>query len=655
MYIGACYYPEHWEEERLEIDIKLMKEAGFTVVRMGDYIWSRLEPWEGEYRFEWLEKIINKLGENGIRTVLCTPTDAAPMWLHKKHPDMLLVDPQGHKIYPGARTACCFNNPIFREYAEKIVYQLVRYFQNNPNIVLYQIDNELGAFPCCCDHCTAKYREWMKARYQTVENYNKECGMIFWSQEISEWDELSIPRKTRKALHPSAVLNFKRFCSDTVIDYCKMQADIIKKWVPHVEVTTNMFGSLTNQNHFELAEVLDVASFDIYPKADEAVVYASSRLDLVRSFKKKNFWMLEQQCSQAAFRADNRAVLPGEARMMTYKSIAHGADAIVYFRWRTCRFGAEQIGAGMLRQDGSPNRTYEELSRTCRETEILWPLLKDTTVNAQVAFVFSNDSIWSMQSDKKITKKLNYLDEMIRYYKFFENRNIAVDFVAPDEDISKYKLVIAPMLTVVTKEIAQWLEAYTDQGGCFMASYLSGFYDGHNVVTENYYQGELRNLLGIKVLEWCVAEDGKQNDMSMDGKQYGSDVVNMIVETENAKMVAAYEHNFYKGTPAVTVNQYGKGEAYYVAAASFGEDFYEDLLSKVVHQYVEADEAVRGEGLNIMERTSKEHKIIFVMNHDDREKTVDIKVRHQNLLTGDEVIGKVPVPAKDLLILASCP
>jgi len=652
--VGVCYYPEHWPEERHETDIRLMAEAGIQLVRMGDYAWSRLEPEEGVYRFEWMESIIDRFGEHGIKTILCTPTSAPPIWLFTKHPDITQVDYDGHRMSAVTRDVCCHNNPIYQRYCEGIVRKLVKRFKDNKNVIAYQIDNELTSFPCCCEYCEGAYRNWIKHKYGTPADYNNRCGLVFWSQEIPDWDVVTIPRKTKKARNPSQLLDFKRFCSDTVVNHCRRQAEIIKEISPDTIVTTNLCG-LLNQNMFDLSISLDLVSLDIYPRADAEVTNASYQLDFVRSLKRKNFWMLEQQCSPTAFREYNLTMEPGETRVYTYKSIAHGADAVVYFRWRACRFGAEQIGAGLLRHDGLKNRTYDEVQRICRELGGIEEYLHGSEPErARVAIVLSVDSCWSLQADLRITKMLDYRDELLKYYRSFEKKNIVVDFVEPGGDLSGYILVVAPMMTVIAEKDVNWLESFVEEGGTAVIGCLSGLFDQYGVITDNYYQGPLRKLLGIKVTEWNPFPKDEYGCFTWAGKKYWAGLLVMAVEREGAEAMAVYDTDYYRGFPAVTVNKYGRGEAYYVSTSA-SQDFYDDFFAKIMEKIDPACNDIYGDGLEIRARVRGDRKVYFVINHTGQPRTLSITNMYLNLLNGDLVQGETIVPASEVIVLTPEP
>lgn len=653
MFIGASYYPEFYSREQWDKDIELMSEIGFNVVRIAEFTWCRMEPREGEYDFTWLEEIIDKFARKAIKTVLCTPTGSPPQWLIKKHPDILPVDNRGIRFNIGGGFGqYCKNHPEYREYTKAIVQHLVNNFKENPNVIMYQIDNEFMGQPCYCDYCRDKYVQWIKKEHKTIEGYNKNLMTIFQGRELGDFDEIVVPKKSRSYINPAYSMDYKKFTSDSYVEYCKIQAGIIRDIDPDVLITSNYTGAFQDFDHFEMAKLFDIAGFDVYPKADDGnMIHASYRLDLTRGLKKQNFWILEQQCSPAAFRENNYAVEPMETRLFTYKSIAHGADGIVYFRWNTPHSGGERFGAGILKHDNNKNRTFNEIKKTCKEINKLSSILDGSKKrDAKAAIVFSNLSIWAVEEDRRISKKVNYRDELLKYYRYFEDNNVDVDFVRPGDDISQYNVILAPLMTVVTKDDAKWLNKYVEEGGTAVFGYMSGIFNEYNQISSNYYQGELRDLLGIRVLEWGVPYENQEYTFSFNNEKYPAEVLNMIVELEGAEKIAEYNCGFYKGTPTITVNQFGRGYAYYVASSS-NQNFFNVFIGDVMERHSQIQSMICGKGLDIKERLNGDKRLFFVMNPGSDSIKAELNGVLINALTGEKVKEKLLIEPKDVVLL----
>ena len=654
MYIGVSYYPEFENKEVWQSDIDQIAEMGFNVVRMAEFAWCRMEPREGAYDFTWLEEVIEGFGKKGIKTVLGTPTGAPPQWILNKYPDLSPMDKNGVRYHHvGGFGQYCKTHPGYREYSRKIVHEMATYFKGNPYVIMYQIDNEFMGQPCFCEHCAQAYIEWIKQEHETIEAYNTHLFTMFQGRELACFEEAKTPKNPNGAVNPGLLMDYKKFTSRMYIEYCKIQADAIREVAPEVAITSNFCTLFQGFDHFEMAELFDVGACDTYPKADnDESLRNALKLDLTRALKKENFWVLEQQCSPVAFREYNYSLEPLESRLYTYKSIAHGADGIVYFRWKATHSGGERFGAGILRHDGQKERTYYEVKRICDEVKQIEAYLDGSErKHAKVAMIYSNLSIWAVEEGRKINQDISYTAEMIKYYKYFQNESVALDFVHVGDDLSTYDVVIAPLMAVVTEKERQWIEAYVKQGGKAIFGMMSGMFDAYNQISSNYYQGVLRDLLGIRVLEWATPYKNENYTMSFNGVDYVANTMNMVLELEGAETVATYNHGFYKGTPAITVNVFGKGEAYYVGTSS--DDIgLKSILDAVLGDRKEnSQEVIACNNLDIQIRTKEGMTLYFIMNQKSTKGEVTFKMPFLNVLTKESMVGTFEVKPYDVLLV----
>ena len=406
MYFGADYYPEHWPKERWAEDAKLMKEASINVVRVAEFAWAKLEPMEDNYDFSWLDEAIETLVNEGIEAVMGTPTATPPKWLMDKYPEIYMKDKFGQIRGFGSRRHHCYNSPVYHEYSSRIVAKMAEHYRQNPNVVAWQIDNEFGCQDtgqCYCEDCLAAFKEWLKNKYGTIEAVNVAWGTVFWSQNYQGWDEMILPGYTVcdesdnnfHGHNPGMLLDFYRFSSDSVVNYQKLQIDEIRK-VADQPITHNMMGHFPEIDYFDLGEDLDFVCWDNYPKNQWGISdYRNIAMahDLMRGVKDKNFWVMEQQSGPCGWSVLGDTPEPGQLRLWTYQAIAHGAEAIVYFRWRTCTFGAEEYWYGILDHDGIPRRRYQEIKQTGKELQALSDWIIDSKVVSHVALIKSYDNL----------------------------------------------------------------------------------------------------------------------------------------------------------------------------------------------------------------------------------------------------------------------
>lgn len=647
LYYGVDYYPEHWPEERWEIDASLMESAGINVARLAEFAWVKLEPKEGYYDFSWLDKAIDILGRHNIKIVLGTPTASPPMWLVKKYPQVLPRDKDGHIMGPGGRRHYCYNSPEYRELSRKIVTAMAEHYKDNPNVIGWQIDNELGCHEsnrCYCDNCLVKFREWLKKKYGTIENLNNSWGTIFWSQTYTDWDEVIIPKRTVGAHNPSLLLDFLRFVSDSTIEYQNLQVEILRKVCPDKFITHNFMGLFGGLDYYKLAETLDFVSWDNYPRfrgqPDPARIALSH--DVMRGVNRgKPFWIMEEQSGAAGWEIFGSHPLPGEIRLWSYQGIAHGADAIVYFRWRTCRFGTEEYWHGILDHDGVPRRRYEEVKKMGEEVKTLTEI-EGSTYKAETAIIYSYDIRWAFEIQPN-NPNFSYMEQIQKYYSGLFNQHVPVDIVHPLADLSRYKLVIAPSLYLMTQEIRENLERYVKNGGTLVVTLRSGVKDWNNVVTDKTLPGELAELLGIEIEEYLsMAPDEQYHIKGVGPEKFTCKAICEYIKPKSAEVLAFYEDGPFAGKPAVTINKFGSGEAIYVGA-DVDIEYIEYLLFWLITRSKVDIIAMGSRDVEVTIRENKNGTFIFLLNHSNKPETVKL------LIPG--VVEEITLNPKDVRII----
>lgn len=633
VFFGADYYPEHWVKERWETDAKLMREMGLKVVRMGEFSWAKFEPGEGEFHFEWLDEAIALLASYGIQTLIGTPTAAPPAWIIEKDPDILPVDSNGQRKGFGGRHHDCQSSIKYREHVRRLVTAMAEHYKDNDSVIGWQIDNELGNSHedlCMCDSCRKAFQGWLKKKYGTIDHLNAEWGTAFWSQNYNKFSQIPAPRVTPTMHNPSLLLDWKRFCSDLVVDFQRFQIDIIKSISPHQPVTHNLMGLYDKTDYFDLASDLDFASNDQYPTGyyftppGQPPYEISACLDFIRSVKKKNFWMMELESGPTGGPLIGQMPRPGQLRLWTLHCIAHGADTIVYFRWRTCLFGTEQFWHGILPHSGVPGRRYYELKDTIAE---MTPVLKDIrgiVPKAETAILFSYDqnNAFKIQPHHP---DLDYIGQVKKYYDSFYKRNIPLDFISEKEEFKEYKVILAPLQFLMDKDLEEKLKAYVKGGGRLVLTMRTGVKNRNNIcMSELPLPGKLGELLGIKIEDYdCPLGFTVPMEWSASGTAGTADKWCDIVTLEGAKPLAVYKSEYYKDTPAVTFNQYGAGTAYYVATEPdliiLGE-LAELLISDC--KLSSAGESPKEVELTV--RKGRERDYLFAINHTEHRQEIRI-------------------------------
>ncbi|WP_085307976.1 beta-galactosidase [Planktotalea arctica] len=471
--LGVCYYPEHWPEDRWTIDAAQMVEAGLTWVRIGEFAWSRLEPTPGDLHLDWLDRAIDVLGAAGLQVIIGTPTATPPRWMLDKHPDMLAHDEQGRPRGFGSRRHYCFSHVGYLDECRRITRILAERFGANPYVTAWQTDNEYGCHETTVSYshaATRAFQDWCAQTYQSTDALNRAWGNIFWSMEYDRFDQIALPNLTVTEPNPAHVLAFRRFSSDQVVRFNRAQTDILRQHTD-APLIHNYMGRVTDFDHYAVGADLDIASWDSYP-----IGFLSDRLeatpehkarylrqgdpdmqafhhDLYRAVGRGRWWVMEQQPGPVNWAPYNPAPLPGMARLWAWEAFAHGAEAVLYFRWRQAPFAQEQMHAGLLRPDAQPAPALAEARQVADE---LAALPEVGTARARTALIFDYASCWAWEAQPQ-GADFNMFRLAFETYRAARRLGLSLDIIAPDADLSDYDLVLAPGLL----ETPETIENYT--------------------------------------------------------------------------------------------------------------------------------------------------------------------------------------------------
>ncbi len=659
MRIGVAYYPEHWPQDRWPEDARLMREAGIDVVRVGEFAWSRLEPRRGQYDMDWLAAAMDVLAGQGLEVILCTPTATPPTWLFDRHPTMFPEDREGKRWYMGSRRHACLNNRPYRRYVRRIVREMAKTLGNRPEVCAWQIDNEIGCHGsgrCYCDDCEQAFREWLKRRYGTIERLNRLWGTAFWSQEFNDWHYIPAPRRTPAGVHPSLALDYERFTSATYRDFFNEQRELIEEYSgADRPITTNCMGLNTDQvNQFAFAASHDVAAYDNYPATPKWLDAVALGLDLTRSAKAAPYWILEQQAGPTLLSAPAGLPEPGQLRLWSWQSAAHGAELIAYFRWRTCAAGQEMHWYGMLDADGTRGRRFEELTETIAELKKTAPAWEGHLPDARVALVLDYDSMWALRGDA-MAADLAYNDQVATWYGLLRRRGLAVDIVPPERQVEeRYGVLVVPVPLVSRPQVAKRWKAFVERGGRLLAAAPAGYRTEHNTWVAEKPPAAYADLLGVRVPEHDVFSTGGANTVELSGETFEVGCYCGLIEPAGVEVLGTYGQRFYAGSPAVTRSGQGQGAAYYLGAVG-GPDLYGRVLDLVLEDAGLDASRWADEMLEIvpLEPEPDGQRLTFVLNHsaDGCELELPEGAECTDLLTQTEHSGAVPLDGYGVALL----
>jgi len=572
---GGDYNPEQWPEEVWEEDIRLMTEAGVSMVSLGIFGWAKVEPEPGRYEFEWCDRIMDRLADADIAVSLATMTASPPPWLARAHPETLPVRRDGTRLWPGGRQHYCPSSPVYREHAARLVERLAERYADHPALALWHIGNEYGCHvaACYCDVSAAAFRRWLAERHGDLDSLNDAWSTTFWSQRYSDWDEVLPPRTAPTFSNPAQQLDFARFCSDELLACYLTEKEIVRRADPGVPVTTNFPPLAKALDLFAWAPHLDVISYDSYPDPHDelAAARAGFAYDVMRSLRGGQPWLLMEQAPSAVnWRPRNAAKPPNVMRLWSWQAVAHGADAVMFFQWRQSRGGAERYHSAMVPHAGPDTRVFQEARELGGELAAQATLAGTRQARAEVAVVIDWPSWWALELDAHPSSDVALLECVMSHYVPLHARSVACDVVAPSADLSGYRLVVVPNLYLVDQADAERMERYVHDGGTLLMSFFSGIVDPCDRVHLGGYPAPFRRVLGVWVEEFRPLAEGASVGLVFEGEaaRLGpgtGGVWSELIRCEGADAVARFADGQLDRNPAVTRHRFGAGTAWYLA------------------------------------------------------------------------------------------
>ena len=654
---GGDYNPDQWPEEVWSEDVRLMREAGVNLVSLGIFAWSRLEPKEGTFNFDWLDRIMNMLHEGGVSVDLATATASPPPWLSHAHPEMLPVLADGVRLWPGGRQHYCPSSPIYRDATRRLVDALATRYAKHPALVMWHVGNEYACHvpACYCDVSAHAFREWLKQRYGSLEELNRAWGTDFWSQRYSSWEEILPPRRTPTWPNPTQQLDFMRFSSDELLECYEIERKVLTERTPGIPVTTNFMRFFKPLDYWKWAEREDIVSDDVYqdPLDPEAGMRSAMAADLMRSLGRGRPWILmEQSPNRVNWREVNVPKAPGQMRLWSFQAVARGADGVLFFQWRQSRAGAEKFHSAMV-PHGPPQSspTWREVVRLGGELRAL-DAVCGSRIRADVAILLDWESWWALELPSKPSNRIQQLEQLEAYYRPFFEANVTADFARPTDDLSGYKLVVAPSLYLVSDAAAANLCAYVEGGGNLVMSFFSGVVDPNEHIRLGGYPQPFVPMLGVQVLDWVPLGDGETLPVRFsDNSEAGADLWAELLAVQGAEVLATFAATYLDGHPAVTLNHFGAGTAQYVGTQLDPSALANSLKAAWTRAGIRPVTEVP-RGVEAVRRAVDDGSLLFLLNHGDA--SVELAVSGKPVqLSGGSVLtdGRLHLEARDVAIL----
>ncbi|WP_305037451.1 beta-galactosidase [Gracilibacillus salinarum] len=666
---GADYNPEQWEKypEVLEEDIRLMKLANCNVMSVGIFSWAKLEPEEGTFTFDWMDKLLDKFHENGIFAFLATPSGARPAWMSEKYPEVLRVEANRVRNLHGLRHNHCYTSPVYRDKVTTMNTKLAERYADHPAVIGWHVSNEYGG-ECHCDYCQEAFRDWLKEKYQTLDALNDAWWTTFWSHTYSSWSQVESPAPHGESMVHGLNLDWKRFVTHQTLDFYRHEVKPLKAVKPEMPATANFMELFEPLNYAKMADDIDFISWDSYPLWHDTsdpsyrAAYTAMNHDWFRSLKDgQPFLLMESTPSLTNWQPISKLKKPGMHNLSSLQAVAHGSDSVQYFQWRKSRGSSEKFHGAVVDHLGTEhNRVFQEVKELGENLSQLDEVV-GTTVDAEVAIIFDTENRWAVNdSQGPRNSGVHYERTVTEHYQAFWEQGIAVDVIDSEKDLSKYKVVVAPMLYMVREGVGENIEKFVQNGGTFVTTYWSGIVNETDLCFLGGFPGPLRKTLGIWSEEIDGLYDGQTNHVKVIGNnelglsgEYQAKELCDLIHLEGAQALAQYGSDFYADRPALTVNEFGQGKAYYIASRndrSFHKEFFEKLADQA--GLTRATGGTLPVGVSAQVRTDGSNDYLFLMNFSSESQEITLaEGEYQDHITGEAVTGNVTLTAYDVKVL----
>ena len=664
---GGDYNPDQWMRtpDVWDEDMRLMKLAGCNAMSVGIFSWSQLEPDEGRFTFDWLDTIMDKLADNGAYAVLATPSGARPAWMSAKYPEVLRVDRHGRRSFHQGRHNHCRTSGVYRDKCATLNARLAERYRDHPALLVWHVSNEYNGGECHCDLCLSAWRDWLRARYGTLDELNHAWWTGFWSHRFGDFSQI---RPLDHSIH-GMMLDWNRFNTDQTIDFFRAEAAPLRQHTPDVPVTTNFMGISPTLNYWKFAAEVDVVSWDSYPlwhapEGDAAVACGTAFThDINRCMKGgRPFMLMESVPSATNWMPVCKVKRPGMHLLSSLQAVAHGSDTVQYFQWRKGRGGSEKFHGAVVDHCGHENnRVFRDVAAVGEALKKLDDVI-GTTVRADVALIYDWENRWALDQIAGLGREIKrYAETCTAHYRPFWARGVPVDVIDQTCALAGYRLLVVPMLYMLRPGMAEKIREFVEGGGTAVMTYWSGIADASDLCfLGGWPGGGLREVFGVWDEETDAIHPSErntvifaaENSLGMAGT-YEARELCALIHAEGAEVLATYGKDFYAGRPAVTVNRFGQGRACYIASRT-EPAFLDDLYARLV-----VDLGIRRtldahlpEGVSAQARTDGERQFVFLMNFNPDARTVDLgPTTFRNVLTGEDREGTVTLGAYGVEVL----
>ncbi|WP_314066590.1 beta-galactosidase [uncultured Vagococcus sp.] len=665
---GGDYNPDQWLDypDVLADDLKLMREGNTNTFSVGIFAWSALEPVEGKYQFEWLDKIIDDIAANGGNVILATPSAARPAWLSEKYPEVLRTNERREKMLHGGRHNHCFSSPVYREKVMAINQKLAERYGQHPALLMWHVSNEYSG-ECHCELCQESFRTWLKTKYQTLDALNHSWWGPFWSHTITDWSQVESPSPIGESMVHGLTLDWRRFVTDQTIDFFETEAAPLRKAAPGVPITTNFMADTHDLIPFQsldygkFAQHVDVLSWDCYPAWHndwETTADLASKVgfinDLYRSLKQQPFLIMESTPSGVNWHEVNKTKRPGMHLLSSLQFIAHGSDSNLYFQWRKSRGSSEKFHGAVVDHDNDvENRVFQDVKEVGAVLNKI-KTVRGSQKKSKVAIIYDWENNWALNDAQGFSQESKrYPQTLQEHYRYFWNQDIPVDVITSEQDFAQYELIVAPMLYLIREQTMLKLEAFVKSGGKLVSTYLTGYVNESDLAYLGGWPETLRAIFGIKVLETDTLYPKDRVLLNYGSENFFAKDYCTRIALKGAEPLAYYQNEFYRDTAAITVNQYGTGQAYFIGARG-NHALLEEVYNGIVKNLELFEPIVIQSHPDVSIQTRQGEELYhFVMNFSEEVRAIELKDALIDLISAEEVSGKLSLAPYEVKVLTN--
>jgi beta-galactosidase len=662
LYFGAAYYPETWPEEQIDKDIERMKELNMNVMRMAEFSWSKMEPEEGRYDFEWLHKIIEKLHANGIDVILGTPSAAPPIWMWEKHPEIARTDDMGVKKIHGDRRSTSYTNETYRQKSAEIAERMAREFGNKPGVIGWQTDNEFGYSPDYSEETEKRWHEWLRKKYNSIENLNQLWATDLWSQTYNDFKQIPMPL-SHIWHHPSLRFEWARFTNDMIVEFQDLQLAAIRKYSDLPITHDTMPGQRVDYE--KLMEDVDYMSVNNY-HSWEAYDRIVSNYDRMRGYKKGYYWLFETAPNNSGGGPEGRTWFlhqpDGSMRAALWMNYALGGQGAMYWLWRQQRAGQEMVHGAVISAWGKPAANYDDIKELGEELKKSSDFLMNNPVTpAKIAVIYSHESENGFRTENYVNDLGYYNEWTYRFFLPFQDAYLHRDVIAPSFDLDPYKIVFAPLLPYISDDLRSRMKEWVHQGGTLVLGPMSGYRTGHWTSFTEQALGDIEDWMGITVesrIPIGLEEQEESKEVLLEwNKELGFEPNQALLwsealSTDKGKILASYKKGMHDGEPAIIENKVGKGKVVFLGTDPGRENLREMFLRYASEQDIEPL-ASGDKGVVVAPRGTKNQKGKVLVNIMNEQRSISLpkKETYTDILTGEKITGSLRLEPYEVKVL----